>query len=215
MRPANPSDMLRIAALAACLVLPAAAQVNVLTGNYDISRSNANLQESTLTPVNVAPANFGKLGSFPVDGQIYAQPLYLSGVTIPGQGVHNVLYLATQHNSVFAYDADSAASPKLLWHVSLGPSVPNTVFDDFADIAPEIGILSTPTIDPQAGLLYVVSEILQGMKPAFQLHALDITTGKEMLNGPVAITAQVPGTGSGSNAGIIAFDPYWHLQRPG
>ncbi len=191
------------------------AQVNVVTDNYSNDRSNANLQESTLTAANVAPGNFGKLGNLPIDGQVYAQPLYVSGVVIPGQGTHNVLYVSTQHNSIFAYDADSAASPILLWQVNLGPSVPNTLFDNFFDVAPEIGILSTGAIDPQAGVLYVVAETLQGSAPSFQLHALDITTGTEKMNGPVTITAKVAGLGVGSDNGTIAFDPSWEIQRPG
>jgi len=197
------------------------AQVNVLTANYGNDRSNANLQETLLTPANVSTGSFGKLGSFPVDGQVYAQPLYVSGLSIPGKGTHNVLYVMTEHNSVFAYDADAVSPPNLLWQVNLGPSVPNTLFDDFFDVAPEIGILSTGVIDLQGGALYVVAETLQGStplggaKPVFQLHALNIQTGNEMLNGPVAIAAQVSGTGAASNDGTIAFDPAWHLQRPG
>lgn len=191
------------------------AQVNVVTANYGNDRSNANLQETLLTPANVAPGNFGKLGSFPVDGQVYGQPLYVSGVSIPGNGKHNVLYVATQHNSVFAYDADAVSSPNLLWQVNLGPSVPNTLFPDFYDVAPEMGILSTGAIDLQAGALYIVSETLHGSTPLFQLHALDITTGKELMNGPATIAAQLPGTGAASNNGTLAFDPMWHLQRPG
>jgi uncharacterized protein (TIGR03437 family) len=191
------------------------AQINVLTDNYTNDRSNANLQETILTPANVSTGSFGKLGSFPVDGQVYAQPLYVSGVSIPGKGTHNVVYITTEHNSVFAYDADAIATPNLLWQVNLGPSVPNTFFDSFADVAPEIGILSTGVIDPQAGALYVVTESIQALKPVFQLHALDIRTGSEMLNGPVTVAGQVPGTGAASSGGVLKFDAMWHLQRPG
>ena len=189
------------------------AQVNITTGNYDNSRASANLNESILTLGNVTSGSFGKLGSFPVDGQIYAQPLYLSDVAIPGKGTHNVLVICTQHDSVYAYDADSAASPNLLWQVSLGPSVPTSMLD-FGDVAPEIGILSTPAIDPQRGVVYVVSEVLDNQAPAFQLHALDITTGAESLNGPVTINGKVSGSGAASNGGAITFDPMWHIQRP-
>src|SRR5579883_2889327 len=199
----------------AMLSSTALAQVNVPTNNYDNDRSNANLQETVLTPANVAPGNFGKLGSFPVDGQVYTQPLYVSNVSIPGKGVHNVLYLVTMHNSVFAYDADSAVSPNLLWQANLGPSVPNTFFDHFWDISPEIGILSTPAIDVKANVLYVVSEKLQGLGPIFQLHALDLATVNETLNGPATVAATVAGTGAGANNGSITFDPAWEIQRPG
>lgn len=191
------------------------AQVNVITANYGNGRSNANLLETMLTPANVAPGNFGRLGSFPVDGQLYGQPLYVSGVSIPGKGTHNVVYLATMHNSIFAYDADAAALPDLLWQVNLGPSVPNILFPNFHDVSPEIGILSTGAIDLQAGALYIVSETLDGATPLFRLHALDITNGRELMNGPVTIAAQLTGSGAESNNGTIAFDPMWHIQRPG
>ncbi len=167
MTPAPIGRILSFCMMMAAFSTPGLAQVNVLTGNYDNDRSNANLQETTLTPLNVAPGNFGKVGSFPVDGQVYAQPLYVSGVSIPGNGTHNVLYISTEHNSVFAYDADSVASPSLLWQVNLGPSVPNTFWDKFFDVAPEIGILSSGVIDPQAGVLYVVAETLSGAAPSF------------------------------------------------
>ncbi|HWC97384.1 MAG TPA: hypothetical protein VG456_11555 [Candidatus Sulfopaludibacter sp.] len=188
---------------------------NVVTGNYGNERTNANLSETILATGNVVPGSFGKLGSFPVDGQVYAQPLYLSGVAVSGHGSHNLLFVCTQHNSVYAYDADSAASPNLLWTVNLGPSVPSSTFGDYGSIAPEIGILSTPTLDAQQGVLYVVADTLQNGGPQFQLHALDIQTGQEMRNGPVTISGQVAGSGAGSANGVLAFDPFWHIQRPG
>lgn len=206
---------LNVLAVVTAFASAGSSQTNVLTANYGNDRSNANLQETTLTPANVATGRFGKLGSLPVDGQVFAQPLYVSGLAINGKGTHNVVYLMTQHNSVFAYDADSVATPDLLWHVNFGASVPNTLFPDFFDIDPEIGILSTGAIDLQANALYVVSETLQGTQPVFQLHALDLRTGAEILNGPATVAAQVPGTGDGSVNGIITFDPMWHIQRPG
>jgi len=207
------------ACAAALLLLTAApgySQVSVLTGNYDNSRSNANLQETQLTPSTVAPGSFGKLGSFPVDGQVYGQPLYASSVLIPGQGTHDVVYIATEHNSVYAYDAASAASPVLYWHVNLGPSVPSTVLQsDYTDVSPEIGILSTGVIDAAAGVLYEVAETLQKGAPEFQIHALDLTTGAELMNGPVTITASIAGSGYNSTDGKVSFDPTMHIQRPG
>lgn len=192
------------------------SQVNVLTANYENGRSNANLQETTLTPSHVSTGNFGRIGAFPADGQVYAQPLYLSGLAIPGKGTRNVLYVMTQHNGVFAYDADTATSPVLLWNVSLGAPVPSAMFgSDYADIAPEVGILSTGTIDTTRGVLYVVSANPQGSTIAYQLHALSLTTGAETLNGPVVISASVTGNGAGSNNGTLTFDPMWHIQRPG
>lgn len=215
MTAADTTRVLKLAAAIAATSFLSTAQVNVLTANYSNDRTNANVQEKILTTANVAPASFGKVGSFPVDGQVYSQPLYVSGLSIPNKGVHNVLYVATQHNSVFAYDADSVSTPNLLWQVNLGPSVPNSLFEDFYDIDPEIGILSTGVIDPRAGVLYVVAETLQGSKPLFQLHALSLTSGQEMLNGPVTISGQAIGTGAGASGGVIAFDPMWQLQRPG
>lgn len=191
-------------------------QVNVLTANYDNYRSNANLQELQLTPASVGPGTFGKLGTLPVDGQVYAQPLYVSGVSLPGAGLHDVVYLATQHNSVYAYDAQSVASPTLYWHVNLGPAVPSDVVQSgYKDVAPEVGILSTPVIDPTAGVIYVVAETLSSGAPAFQLHALDLTDGRERMNGPVTITAKVKGNGAGSDGVYVAFDPTAQIQRPG
>src|SRR5215472_16004121 len=111
--------------IAAVLAAAGSAQVNVLTANYGNERTNANLQETLLTPAKVSPGSFGKRGALPVDGQVYAQPLYVSGLSIPSKKSRNVVYLATQHNSVFAYDAEALASPVLLWHANLGPSVPN------------------------------------------------------------------------------------------
>ena len=209
--------MLRIFPILTALAAAGFAQTNVLTANYDNNRTNANLQETLLTPVNVAPGSFGKLGTFPVDGQIYAQPLYVSRLAVPGHGIRNVLFVATQHNTVYAYDADSSAQPLVLWHVNLGPSVPSSTFGAaFHDISPEIGILSTPVIDRQRGVIYVVSFSPAGGSVAYELHALDLGSGAERLNGPGTLGATVPGNGAGGNGdGTMSFDPMWHLQRPG
>jgi len=211
--------LIRLAALACAAGTIACAQVNVLTGNYDNLRTDANLQETILTPANVKwtpSGDFGKLATFAVDGQIFTQPLYVSGVEIGGTA-HNVVYVATMHDSVYAIDADNPQSATPLWHVNLGPSVPAGLFN-FTDILPEIGILSTPVIDASAQVIYVVSDTLAVSPPGetvFQLHALSLTDGHEMLNGPVTITATVPGTGSGSSGGSLSFDPSQQLQRPG
>ncbi len=196
-------------------------QVNELTAGYGNNRTNANLQEIALTPATVTLGNFGKLGSLPVDGQVYAHPLYVSGLALPGQGTHNVLFILTMHNSVYAYDADALSPPALLWHVNLGPSVPSDTFHQgYTNISPEAGILSTGVIDLQRQVLYVVSATLsssgaQGDSVVYQLHALDLANGAEDLNGPVVIQATVPGTGDGSTLlGTLAFDPQMHLQRP-
>jgi hypothetical protein len=193
------------------------AQPNVLTANGGIDRANANLQEVNLSPATVNASAFGKVAVFPVDGQVYSQPLYVSSLAIPGQGTYNVLFVTTLHNTVYAFDADSAPSGKVLWQVNLGPSVPSPLlFGPDGDVAFEIGILSTGTIDLGRGVLYVVTDNLLDGAAVFSLHALDLATGAERLNGPVVLTASVAGTGSGALAdGTIPFDPMQHIQRPG
>ena len=199
----------------ALAVVSLQAQVNVLTANYDSYRTNSNLSETTLNPTTVTPTAFGKIGTFPVDGQIYAQPLYISGVQIAGTGQHNVVYVATMHNSVYAFDADAPQSTEPLWTVNLGPSILSALFN-FTDILPEVGILSTPVIDPTRGVIYVVSDTLANGAPMFSLHALSLADGSEQLNGPVEIAASVSGSGGGSDGnGVLALDASLHLQRPG
>jgi uncharacterized protein (TIGR03437 family) len=190
------------------------AQPNVLSANYDNQRTNANLQETILNASNVNTANFGKLGTFPVDGQIYAQPLYVGGLPMPGRGPRNVVFVVTMHDSVYAIDADATQSTDPLWQVNLGTSVPSSVLS-FHDAVPEVGILSTPVIDLTRQAIYVCAETLENGIPVFRLHALSLADGHEILNGPVVIAATVAGNTDGSQDGILAFDPVWHLQRPG
>jgi uncharacterized protein (TIGR03437 family) len=192
------------------------AQVNILTSNGNNDRTNSNLQETQLTPATLSPSTFGKLGVFPVDGQIYSQPLFVSGLSISG-GTHNVVFISTMHNSVYAFDADSMSPVSMLWQVNLGPSVPAALLlGQYGDIANEVGILSTGVIDPQRAVLYLVSDVLQAGKPVFYLHALDLASGAERLNGPVALNASVSGTGSGAFAdGSLPLDPMQNIQRPG
>jgi uncharacterized protein (TIGR03437 family) len=198
-----------------CTTALALAQVSVLTANYDNQRTNANVHESVLKPSNVNPASFGKIASFPVDGQIYAQPLYAAGVQTLGVK-KNVVYVATMHNSVYAIDADAPQTNLPLWLVNLGPSVPSSLLQ-FDDIRPEVGILSTPVIDLSRQVIYVVSDTLDSssQKPVFRLHALSLANGHEVMNGPVTIGATVTGSGAASADGAIAFDASMQLQRPG
>jgi len=206
---------IRRTALSLCIATYSFAQtqVNVLTGNYNNQRTNANLQETILTPANVNSNSFGMIGTFPVDGQIFAQPLYATGVQIAGQGARNVVYVATMHNSVYAIDADAPQSTVPLWHLNLGPSVPSSLLN-FSDILPETGILSTPVIDLTKQAIYVVSDTLQNGGPVFQIHALSLSDGHEMFAGPVVISATVQGSGAASYFGTLQFDPMLHLQRP-
>ena len=196
------------------LLFLTSAQVNVLTYQYDNTRAGANQQETTLTPSNVNQAQFGKLASFPVDGLVYAQPLYMSNLAIGG-GTHNVVFVATEHNSVYAFDADGkTASP--LWRVSFlingATTVPAT--DTSCDqVAPEIGITGTPVIDPATNTLYVSAMTKESGSYFHRLHALDVTSGAERAGSPVVIQASVPGTGDGGS--MVTLIPHNYKQRPG
>jgi hypothetical protein len=193
------------------------AQVSILTSNGNNDRTNASLREIQLSPATVNSSSFGKQGVLQVDGQVYGQPLYVSGLSMSGDGTHNVLFVSTMHNSVYAFDADAMSPISVLWQVNLGTSVPAVLlFGQYGDIAVEVGILSTGVIDLQRGVLYVVADTLEGGTPAFYLHALDLATGVERLNGPVPLTATVAGTGSGAlTDGTLTLDPRQHIQRPG
>jgi uncharacterized protein (TIGR03437 family) len=200
------------------------AQVDVLTANYDNNRTNANLNEGILNTNNVNPTQFGRLYNYPVDGQVYAQPLYVHALSMPGKGTLNALYVATMHNSVYAFDADATNGTAPLWQVNLGSAVDPVSFDipgalPYTDILNEVGILSTPVIDTASNTIYVVNETLAGGSAAFFLHALDLSTGSEKLNGPVQIRASVAGTGWGGTGdavdGELPLLPAYHIQRPG
>ena len=199
------------------------AQVNVTTYHNDLNRTGQNLNETILTPANVNYLKFGQLFQYAVDGDVYAQPLYLSGITIPGQGVHNVLFICTAHNSVYAFDADSntGTSGGLLWHVNLGPSAvtPNSIFGNrygnYQDIVPEVGIIGTPTIDPATDTLYVDAFTNDsGTTYYHRIHALSIFDGTEKLGGPLLVQATFPGTGVASSGGVLNFATEYSNQRP-
>jgi len=200
----------------------------VYTYHDDLARDGANAQEYALTPSNVNTGSFGKLFSCTADGAIYAQPLWVAGVSIAGV-MHNVVFVATAHDSLFAYDAD--ASPcQTLWSVSLidtnhgatsgettVPSGPTgyLVGEGDGDITPEVGVIGTPVIDPSSGTLYVVSKSVSANQSTFyqRLHAIDITTGEEKTGSPVVIAGMFPGTGSGGST--VVFSPQQENQRPG
>ena len=188
----------------------------VLTYHNDNARTGQYLQETVLTPTNVRRTTFGRLFTFPVDGYVYAQPLYVSNVPIAGQ-LRNVVFVATEHNSVYAFDADGTTSAPL-WHVSfIDPAngITTVPFQDTAsppgytgpgpvipggcgDLTPEIGITGTPVIDPATGTLYVVAKTkeVSGANIAYEhrLHALDIRTGISRPGSGQALQASVPGT---------------------
>ena len=207
-----------------CSVSIAYSQVSVTTYHNDIGRTGQNLSETALNTSNVNSTLFGKLFSQPVDGLMFAQPLYLSGVTIAGVS-HNVVFAATEHDSVYAFDADSNGGTNAtpLWQASMlsaahgAAAGATTVSSNLvgSDISPEIGITGTPVIDPTTGTLYVVSKTYENGAAVQRLHALDVTSGAEKFGGPAVITATVPGTGNGSVNGSLTFDPLWESNRPG
>jgi outer membrane protein assembly factor BamB len=189
---------------------PMPAGTDVLTYKNDLSRSGQNLSESTLTPANVAAATFGLLRNLPVDGKVDAQPLYVSRLSVSGSA-HNVVFAATEHDSVYAFDADTGS---VLWHVTLlaaGETLSDT--HGCGQVTPEIGVTSTPVIDRSAGArgtLYVVAMSKDASSNYHQrLHALDLTTGAELLNGPTEITAAYP-TAAG---GATMFNPGQYEER--
>lgn len=205
-------------------ILPLLAQVSVTTSSNDTQRTGQNLNETVLTLSNVNSIQFGKVFSQTVDGYVYAQPLYLPNVTIGGYA-HNVVFVATEHDSVYAFDADSNAGSDAspLWVASLltgahgaasgATTVPSSLLS--TDISPEVGITGTPVIDPETGTLYVVSKTMEGSQFVQRLHALDVTSGAEKFGGPVVILPTVAGTGNGSVSGQLTFDSEWENQRPG
>ena len=194
----------------------------VTTSQYDNFRTGATLNEKNLTPQNVNARQFGKLGAFKVDGPVYAQPLFLPGVEVPGKGTHDVIYVATEHDSVYAFDAYRPGDPPL-WQVSFLDNARGTIplSEDMVQcpfIRPEVGITSTPVIDIKTGTLYVLARTAirhaVGDNEYFQrLHALAITTGGEKFGGPKLITASVPGRGAGRSNRQVDFDPLHENPR--
>jgi hypothetical protein len=181
------------------LLLARAPAAQILTAQYDNARTGATLHETTLTPANVNAAHFGKLFSFAVDGDVYAQPLYLPRVEIPGKGTHNVVFIATEHDSVYAFDAEGAPSSPL-WRANFVNPAAGVTTVPARDvscpfIAPEIGITPTPAIDLLSGTIYVLARtkegggVLSSARYVQKLHALAITTGAEKFGGPVEIKA--------------------------
>lgn len=190
----------------------------VLTFHNDNGRTGQNLDENALTHSKVNSGSFGKLFSVALDAQVYAQPLYVSHVAIPNQGFHNVLYVATEHDTVYAFDADGNTT-KPLWSVNFTnaaqgiSTVAYTKESGVSPIYPEVGITSTPVIDGNTGTIYVVAVTEESGTVVHRLHALDITNGSEKFGGPVVIQASVAGTGAGSSGRQVAFQPEIQLQR--
>jgi hypothetical protein len=201
---------------------PTPAGINILTFHNDNMRSGLNPHETILTPANVNVRTFGKLFSYPVDGYLYAEPLYVSQLVIPGQGTHNVVYVASEHDSVYAFDADGLVTLPLWQKSFIDPANGITTVSGLNDVGchnlvPEIGITGTPVISLDNQALYVVSETKNQNNDTFalELHALDLATGAEKFGGPVPISATVAGLGNGNDGhGNVSFVPMLALQRP-
>lgn len=196
--------------------------IDVVTYHYDNLRTGQNLSETTLTPANVNSTKFGKLGAFSVDGRVDAQPLYLSAVAIPTVGTKNVLYVATEHGSVYAFDADSVNgnTSAFLWKAAvLGSGETSSDDRGCGQVTPEIGVTATPVIDRTRGAhgaIYVVAMSKDANGNYFhRLHALDLTTGAELFGGPTLVQATYPGTGDNSSNGNVVFDAKQYKERPG
>lgn len=197
------------------------APLNVTTQQYDNARSGVQSHETILTPSNVNAASFGKLFTLPVSGHVFAQPLYMSGLTMADGTTHNVLFVATEQDYLYALDADgNNPAQGYLWRDSLvGAGETFLSYKDFGgySIYPDIGITSTPTIDPATSTLYVLTRSKTTTTPTVQyiqrIHALNLADGTEKMNGPTVIKATVPGTAGGSST--ISFDPFLENQRTG
>jgi mono/diheme cytochrome c family protein len=208
---------------------PAVTRVPVLTYHYDNTRQGVNANETWLTPGNVNTNTFGKLFSYALDGYVYAEPLIMTNVTIPGQGAHNVVFVATEHDSLYALDADSNAAGTnngVLWKINFGLSANSATAPfgyrysggGYTDIVPEVGMTGTPVIDATTGTIYVSAftrDIAGGVTNyVHRIHALDVTSGAERPYSPVIVAGSVPGTGVGSSGGVQTFSAIQHGQRP-
>lgn len=187
------------------VTLAAASGVNIPTWHADAQRSGLNAAETSLTPANVSAQTFGKLFSYLTDGYAYGEPLLVSGLTVNG-ATHNVVFVATAYDSVYAFDADHYGDGTPLWHVSLLQSGETPQVSD-ATVKPFQGVTSTPVIDPKTNTMYVVSsQAPSSGSSTFRLSALDITTGAQKFGGPVTIQASVPGTGGASVNGVDSLN---------
>ncbi|GHO70984.1 hypothetical protein KSC_098760 [Ktedonobacter sp. SOSP1-52] len=185
----------------------AAADSAILTYKGDNNRTGAYANETTLNKSNVNASQFGRRVSYPVDGQVYAQPLFVPNLTIGG-ATHNVVFVETEHDGVYAFDADQTTPTQPLWYTSfLKSGVTSVPSSDVAcnDMVPEIGITGTPVIDSTNNIMYVMSYTKENGVPIYRLHALDISTGQDKIAPSLPIQGSVAGTGAGSTGGQVAF----------
>jgi hypothetical protein len=178
---------------------------------YDNIGTGRNRFETLLAPRNVKATAFEKLVAAPVDGYVYAQPLCVGHVAVAGQDIHNVVYVATENDSIFAIDANTGAE---LYRSSLDPAVPKDQLP-CPDMGPQIGITGTPVIDPVTHTLYVAANTISNGSTVFHLHAIDLASEKEKDGSPVLITVTLPGDRTGKRNGTVTFDAVPQLQRPG
>jgi hypothetical protein len=188
----------------------AAIPGSVLTYHNDSSRTGQYLAETSLTPANVNSTQFGKLFAQPVDSYVYAQPLFVPGLTIGG-AKHDVVFVATENNGLYAFDAN--AMGPVLWHTNVGTALSCSDLNDCGDLVPGAGITGTPVIDPGTLTMYLVALTKDSAGSHHRLHAVDLTTGAEKFGGPVDVSPTAPGTGANSQNGVIQFDPGTHYQR--
>jgi hypothetical protein len=187
-----------------------APTTSVLTYHNDNGRTGQYVLEKTLTPSNVNSTMFGKKFAQPVDSYVYAQPLFVPGLTIGGQ-THDVVFVVTENNSVYAFDAN--ASGPVLWHTNVGTALSCSDLDDCGDLVPGAGITGTPVIDPGTQTMYLVALTKDSSGSHHSLHAIDLTTGAEKFGGPVPVSPTAAGTGANSTNGTVQFDPKTHYQR--
>lgn len=193
------------------------ASIDVVTWHNDNARTGQNISETVLTTSNVASASFGKINFFTMDGKVDAQPLYVSGAAVPGSGTHNLLLAASEHGTVYAFDADTGAT---IWSKSTLKSGETTSDTrGCSQVDPEIGVTSTPVIDRTRGangVVYVVAMSKTGSSTYHQrIHALDLALGTELFGGPVDVQATYPGTGDNTNGTNVIFDPAQYKERAG
>ncbi len=213
-----------VCAATANLVAQTPTAVTVPTWRYDVTHAGQNTNETALTPDNVTEKTFGKLFSQSVDGSVYSQLLYVPALKMSDGLVHNVLFVATEHDSIYAFDADSngGANAKPIWHITLldaahgagsGATTVPWTDEGSEDMEPEVGITGTAAINPATNTMYVVGATKEKGDYFLRLHAINIITGAEQPHSPVAITATVAGTGTGSSGGKLTFSPLWQNQR--
>jgi hypothetical protein len=183
---------------------------SVLTYHNDNVRTGQYTVETVLTPTNVNMGNFGKKFSVPVDSYVYAQPLFEPGLSINGQ-VHDVVFVATEGNTLYAFDASAGGAP--LWHTNVGTALSCNDLNDCGDLVPGAGITGTPVIDPATQTMYLVALTKDGSGFHHRLHAIDLLTGADTAGSPVDVSPTAPGTGANSTNGTVAFDPGTHYQR--